>query len=52
MHGKGGTFWRPLFNKEGEMTKPRFAIEVAIMLIYQSDFSNLRNKRVKGGEWL
>jgi len=51
MHGKGGTFWRPLFNKEGEMTKPRFAIEVAIMLIYQSDFSNLKNKRVKGGEW-
>lgn len=52
MHGKGGTFWRPLFNKDtGEMTKPRFAIEVAIMLIFQSDFANLRNKRVKGGEW-
>ena len=52
MHGKGGTFWRPLFNKDtGEMTKPRFAIEVAIWLIFQSDFANLKNKRVKGGEW-
>ena len=52
MHGKGGTFWRPLFNKDtGEMTKPRFAIEVAIALLFQSDFANLKNKRVKGGEW-
>ena len=50
-HGKGGTFWFPLFKKNGERTKPRFAIEAAIHMIYDNDFSGQRPERVAGGEW-
>lgn len=50
-HGKGGTFWFSLFNKQGEFRKPRFAIEAAILLIYNIDFGGKRPTRVTGGEW-
>jgi hypothetical protein len=49
-HGKGGTFWFPLF-KNGEKRKPRFAIEAAIHLIYENDFAGEIPERVRGGEW-
>ena len=50
-HGKGGTFWFPLFNSHGEFRKPRFAIEAAILLIYNLEFGGKRPERVTGGEW-
>ena len=50
-HGKGGTFWFPLFKANGENRKPRFAIEAAILLIYNIEFGGKRPKRVTGGEW-
>jgi hypothetical protein len=50
-HGKGGTFWFPLFNANGEKRKPRFAIEAAIHLIYEIDFAGARPERVIGAEW-
>jgi len=51
MHGKGGTFWRPLFNSKGEFLKPRFAIEAAIIRIYQADIAAGKHPRVDGAEW-
>jgi hypothetical protein len=51
-HGKGGTFWFPLFKPNGEKRKPRFAIEAAIHLIYEIDFAGARPERVIGAEWL
>ena len=52
VHGKGGTFWRPLFNAEGEFLRPRFAIEAAIQLFYQMDIGQRTpHPRVSGGEW-
>eukprot|EP00960_Hanusia_phi_P044515 756685-Hanusia_phi.AAC.5 len=51
MHGKGGTFWRPLFNEHGDFLKPRFAIEAAIIMLYKNDIGASRHDRVAGGEW-
>ncbi|EKX39230.1 hypothetical protein GUITHDRAFT_143638 [Guillardia theta CCMP2712] len=51
MHGKGGTFWRPLFNEHGDFLKPRFAIEAAIIMLYKNDIGSSRHPRVTGGEW-
>jgi hypothetical protein len=52
VHGKGGTFWRPLFNAEGEFLRPRFGIEAAIQMFYQIDIGQRTpHARVTGGEW-
>lgn len=51
MHGKKGTFYRPLFDAQGEFLKPRFAIEAAIQMIYKSDIGEYRHERVAGAEW-
>lgn len=51
MHGKMGTFWRPLFDSQGEFLKPRFAIEAAIQLMYKADIGEYQHERVSGAEW-
>lgn len=52
VYGKGGTYWRPLFNKYGEFLRPRFGIEAAIQLLYTFDFgTSSPHPRVLGGEW-
>jgi len=51
VHGKGGTYWRPLFNAQGEFLRPRFHIEAAIQLLYEMDIGKKTpHPRVSGGE--
>ena len=52
VHGKGGTYWRPLYNAQGEFLRPRFYIEAAIQMLYEMDMGQKTpHARVTGGEW-
>ena len=52
VHGKGGTYWRALFNAQGGFLRPRFHIEAAIQILYTMDIGQKTpHARVNGGEW-
>jgi hypothetical protein len=50
--GSGISLWMPLYDQDGKPSKPRNAIEAAIRLIYESDFSDSAGSHLQGAEWL
>jgi hypothetical protein len=51
MHGKRPTWWFKVKGEDGQLRKPRCAIEAAIRRLHDIDFPGGGHARVVGGEW-